>query len=87
MSGITGLGPLNERRDGPGDRRDGAFEPIRAPWITTDKVAGWIVAALLAYGVVNARVAVLESRVDGLRGDIREIRGDVKTLLMREPSR
>lgn len=32
----------------------------RIKWET---VVGWLVAALLAYGAVNARVAVLESRV------------------------
>ena len=51
--------------------------------ITVDKVITWLIAGLLAYGTVNARVAVLESRVDGLKADVSEIRNDVKTLLYR----
>ncbi len=50
-------------------------------FITTEKVIGWLIAALLAYGVVNARVSVLESRVDGLKADVAEIKSDVKELL------
>lgn len=37
------------------------FKPSQGTILT---VVGWIVTALLAYGAVNARVAVLESRVD-----------------------
>lgn len=53
---------------------------FRLSW---DKVVTWLIAGLLAYGTVNARVSVLESRVDGLKADVTEIRNDVKTLLYR----
>lgn len=48
-----------------------------------ERLLVWVVAALLAYGVVNARVSVLEARVDALKADVSEIRQDVKTLLYR----
>jgi hypothetical protein len=47
------------------------------------QLAVWLIAALVTYGAVNARVAVLESRVDGLKADVAEIKGDIKTLLSR----
>lgn len=51
--------------------------------VTWREAVTWLIAGLIAYGTVNARVAVLESRVDGLRSDVSEIRQDVKTLLRR----
>lgn len=38
-------------------------ERIKVPAQIALQVVGWVVAASLAYGAVNARVAVLESRV------------------------
>lgn len=49
----------------------------RVNWQT---VIGWLVAALLAYGAVEARVRVLEDRYDRIVDDLREIKGDVKAL-------
>lgn len=46
-----------------------------------------VVAGLVAWGTVNTRIAVLETRVDDLRAAISEIRTDVKVLLQREFSR
>jgi hypothetical protein len=44
-------------------------------------VAPILISALVAWGAVNIRVAVLETRVDELRSNITEIRADVKSLL------
>lgn len=43
----------------------------------------WLVAAVLTYGAINARVAVVESQMDTLRSDLNEIKQDVKSLLRR----
>lgn len=48
------------------------------------QIVTWIVAALLTYGAINARVSVLEDRVNGMKETVAEIRGDVKTLLQRK---
>ena len=57
---------------------------IRLPWHIVVQVLGWLVMALLTYAAINARVAVVESRVDGIQDQLSEIRTDVKTLLHRE---
>lgn len=46
-------------------------------------IAVWLVSALLAYGVVQTRLAVLEERVMRLLEDVSEIRADVKELIRR----
>lgn len=51
---------------------------LRVNWQT---VAGWMIAAMLAYGAVEARVRVLEDRYDRIISDISDIRTDVKVLL------
>ena len=77
---IQALADVIERRQGEADRRkDSSF--IRSDLAKT--LFSYVIAALIAYGVVNARVAVLESRVDGFEGALAEIRQDVKTLLLR----
>ncbi len=43
----------------------------------------WVIAAVIAYATVNARVAVLESQVNSLSQQIGELRADVKQLLRR----
>lgn len=43
----------------------------------------WLVAALLTYGAINSRVAVVESQMHQFRSDINEIKSDVKSLLRR----
>jgi hypothetical protein len=58
-------------------------EPITGKAQLVLTVIGWIVAVLLAYGAVNVRVAVLETKYDRLTQDIGEIKSDVKTLLQR----
>jgi hypothetical protein len=45
------------------------------------KVAAWIVAAVLAYGALSTRIAVLESNYSRIVQDIAEIKADVKALL------
>jgi hypothetical protein len=54
---------------------------IKISQTTAIQIITWLVAGLLTYGAVNARVAVLESRVDSLKYDIGEIKQDVKQLL------
>lgn len=80
---------MPDRRDHDHERRDGLAVPeptkIRLSGTLVIQIVTWTVAALLTYGAVNARVAVLESRVDGLKNDVQEIKGDVKTLLLRGP--
>jgi hypothetical protein len=53
---------------------------FRVKWET---VLGWIIAALLAYGAVDRRVAVLETKYDVVEKQLNEIRSDVKELLRR----
>ena len=43
----------------------------------------WLVAALLTYSAINARVAVVESQMHTFRQDLVEIKEDVKSLLRR----
>lgn len=53
-------------------------EPKRGlDWTT---VLGWVVAVLLAYGAVEARVRVLEDRYERIREDLGEIKSDLKAL-------
>jgi hypothetical protein len=53
----------------------------RYDW-TTAALTGvaWLVAVLLAYGAVDARVAVLEDRYERIREDLSEIKGDLKAI-------
>lgn len=55
----------------------------RVSWSVLSTIGIWIVSILLAWGVVQTRVAVLEERVDQLRSDISEIKSDIKILLRR----
>lgn len=50
-------------------------------FLNRDRIVTWLIAALLAYGTVHARVSVLESRVDDMRADLSEIKADVKLLI------
>lgn len=54
---------------------------IKIDKTTAVQVIAWIVAALLTYGAINARVAVVESQVNDMKEALTEIRQDVKTLL------
>jgi hypothetical protein len=49
--------------------------------VTTDKVITVVVTVLLTYAAMNARISVVESRVNTLQNDISEIKTDVKQLL------
>lgn len=40
----------------------------------------WLVAVMLAYGAVDARVKVLEDRYERIREDLSEIKGDLKAI-------
>lgn len=41
-----------------------------------------VVAALLAYGVINSRVAVLESRMESVQGDMTDIKRALQTIVI-----
>jgi hypothetical protein len=45
--------------------------------------AAWLVALLLAYGAMEARVQVVETKVESMKSDLAEIKGDVKLLIRR----
>lgn len=71
-----------ERRQGEADRRSGNGSSfMRSDLVKT--LLTYVIAALVAWGVVQSRVAVLESRVNGFDAALTEIRQDVKTLLSR----
>ena len=55
----------------------------RVSWSILSTAGIWLVSILLAWGVVQTRVAVLEERVDQIRTDLAELKADVKTLLRR----
>ena len=55
----------------------------RVSWSVLSTIGIWLVSILLAWGVVQTRVAVLEERVDQIRADLAELKADVKTLLRR----
>ena len=57
----------------------------RVSWSVLSTIGIWIVSALLAWSVVQTKVAVLEERVDQIRVDLAELKADVKTLLQRTP--
>ena len=57
----------------------------RVSWSVLSTIGIWIVSALLAWSVVQTKVAVLEERVDQIRTDLAELKTDVKTLLQRTP--
>lgn len=50
-------------------------------WSTFMNVVGWVVAALLTYSAINARVSVVENEVKTIRENMTEMKNDVKTLL------
>lgn len=54
---------------------------IKVSYSAAAQVIGWLVAALLTYGAINARVSVVESQVQDMKEAVTEIRSDVKTLL------
>lgn len=53
----------------------------RGPLFSWERLIGWVVAALLAWGAVEARVRVLEDRYERVAADIAEMKGDVKALI------
>ena len=57
----------------------------RVSWSVLSTIGIWIVSALLAWSVVQTKVAVLEERVDQIRTDLAELKADIKTLLKRAP--
>lgn len=46
-------------------------------------IAGWLVSIMLAWGYVNTKLAVVESKVERLQQDMTDMRGDIRTLLGR----
>ncbi|MGH8187393.1 MAG: hypothetical protein ACREUC_12600 [Steroidobacteraceae bacterium] len=54
---------------------------VKVSWGVVQTIAAWVVSALVAWGVVQARIAVLEDRYDRMSEDVREIKQDVKILL------
>lgn len=60
--------------------------PKPAAWFRSDwgkYLVSLLISVLLAYGVMETRLAVLESRVNGFDTALAEIRSDIKTLLVR----
>ena len=55
----------------------------KVSWSVLSPIGIWLVSILLAWGVVQTRVAVLEERVDQIRADLAELKADVKTLVRR----
>jgi hypothetical protein len=47
------------------------------------QIVAWIVAGLVTYGAINARVSVVESQMDTFKADVQEMKQDIKTLLRR----
>lgn len=47
------------------------------------QIVAWVVAVIVAYGMVRADVAVLQTKYDRLAQDISEIKTDVRELLNR----
>jgi len=78
---IEALADVIERRQGEADRRKGTGSFMRGDLVKT--LLSYVIAALIAWGVVQSRVAVLESRVSGFDAQLAEIRQDIKTLLSR----
>ena len=64
--------------------RDTSDHAIARDFTVLKQVIAWVVAVLIAYGALQARVSVLEERVNRLSSDIQEIKQDVKTLLLRK---
>jgi hypothetical protein len=56
---------------------------ISVSWSILHTLAVWLVSGLLAWSVVQSRIAVLEERVDQLRTDLAEIKSDIKILIRR----
>ncbi|MFN2581805.1 MAG: hypothetical protein ABR498_03580 [Candidatus Dormibacteria bacterium] len=56
-------------------------EPTIA-WSVFVQIVMWVVASLITYSALNARVGVIEARVDDMKSDIGEIKTDVKQLLL-----
>lgn len=50
---------------------------------TLAQLVVWLVSILLAYGALNARISVLETKNDTQARDLIEIKNDVKALLQR----
>lgn len=47
------------------------------------QIIAWVVGALLTYGAVNARVSVVESQMQQMHDDMKDLKFDVKELLRR----
>lgn len=47
------------------------------------QIVAWIVAGVVTYGAINARVAVMETQMETFRADIQEMKQDIKVLLRR----
>jgi hypothetical protein len=55
-----------------------------SPGIAT-QIIGWLIAALLTYGAVSERVAVLETRVNGLERQLERIEHKLDLALRLQP--
>lgn len=49
------------------------------------QIVAFIVAVLVAYGMVQSDVAVMKEQIRQLREQVVDIQNDVKTLLRRQP--
>ena len=57
---------------------------LKVSWEVIATVVAWLVGGILAYGALDARIAVLEDRYLRMQTDLSEIKADVKTLIQRE---
>lgn len=60
---------------------------MRVRWDVIATVVAWLVGGVLAYGSLDGRIKVLETKYERMAEDVREIKADVKYLiqLQREP--
>lgn len=66
-----------------GDESMAGTERVNVSWSILQTLAVWLVSGLVAWSVVQSRVAVLEDRVQLLIEDVREMRSDIKILIRR----
>lgn len=57
----------------------------KVTWGMAAQIAAWLIGVLLAYGTISARVAVLESRVNGTDARMERIENKLDRVLDRLP--
>lgn len=72
MNHVVGVSP------GP-EKRSASFS---ISWNVFVQIVAWLVASLLTYSAINARVSVAEDRINDIKSQLQEIRTDVKSILL-----